>query len=172
MMVATGVSDFCCSDLCLSAKRRAVRRRGLTLMEVMLAIAILGGAMAVMGELVRIGARSAAEARDLATAQLLCETKMAEITLGIVPPEVIAPTPVETLDADNQWLYSVETAAAEQEGLIVVQVTVQQDVDPQQQPISYSLTRWMIDPNLQLELQESSSEVTGSETSKSGSGNG
>ena len=59
-------------------------RKGLTLLEVLLALAILGGALAVIGELSRIAARNAEQARDLSTAQRLCENKMAEIAAEIV----------------------------------------------------------------------------------------
>ena len=53
-------------------------RRGLSLLEVMLAIAILGGSIAVIGELIRVGTISAAKTRDLTTAQILCESTLAE----------------------------------------------------------------------------------------------
>src|SRR3954462_5407230 len=40
-------------------------RRGLTLLEVLLSIAIFGGALVAIGELIRIGSQCAATARDL-----------------------------------------------------------------------------------------------------------
>ncbi len=40
------------------------RRRAFSLLEVILAIAILGGSMAVLGELVRVGTRSASGRTD------------------------------------------------------------------------------------------------------------
>ena len=40
---------------------RPANKRGLSLLEVILAIAILGGALVTIGQLIRIGARSAAE---------------------------------------------------------------------------------------------------------------
>jgi prepilin-type N-terminal cleavage/methylation domain-containing protein len=67
-----------------SGRRR--RNAGLSLLEVILAIAILGGCIAVIGELVRLGARQAEEARELTTAQLLCESKLEEIAAGVSRP--------------------------------------------------------------------------------------
>ena len=148
-----------------SGARSVGRRRGLTLLEVMLAIAILGGAMAIIGQLIRVGARSAMEARDLAAAQLMCESKLAEVVLGIVPAETAGPSPVETLTGVDEWMYSVETAPVEQQGLIAVYVTVQKNMDPEQDPISYSLVRWMIDPALETELEQEAAES--SETGQS-----
>ena len=60
-------------------------RRGLTLLEVLLALAILGGALATIGELMRIGARNAEIARDKTTAQLLAEATMGELEVGFLP---------------------------------------------------------------------------------------
>ena len=72
-------------------RRRMARPQysGLSLLEVMLALAILGGALAVIGELTRLGARSAETARDLTRAQRYCENKMAEVSAGLVTPQAI-----------------------------------------------------------------------------------
>ena len=60
-----------------------------------------------MGELVRLGTLSAASARDLTQAQLICESKLAEISAGITPAESISYAEYEL---DPSWLYSVELA--------------------------------------------------------------
>lgn len=124
-----------------SACRR--QRRGLSLLEVILAIAILGGALATIGELVRIGARNAAIARDLTTAQIYCETKMSEVAAGAVDLSLSGSEP---LDEAGEWLCAIETAALDQQQLIAVTVTVSQDPDQFPRPVSFTLTRWMIDP--------------------------
>ena len=118
-------------------------RRGLSLMEVILAIAILGGALAVIGELIRIGARNAATARDLTTAQLYCESKLAELSAGIEDPTAAGEG---TLDEFGEWQYTVTSEPLDIEGLLAVTVTVQQNPDAISRPVSFSLTRWIIDP--------------------------
>ncbi|MCH5374492.1 MAG: type II secretion system GspH family protein, partial [Planctomycetes bacterium] len=61
-------------------------RRGLSLLEVILAVAILGLGLAIIGELIRNGTRQAEEVRFLTAAQLLCESKLEEVAAGVVPP--------------------------------------------------------------------------------------
>ena len=50
-----------------------IHRRGLSLLEVIIALAILGLGLATIGELIRIGTDSAKRARQQTTAQLLCQ---------------------------------------------------------------------------------------------------
>ena len=125
-------------------------RRGLSLLEVMLAIAILGGALAVIGELIRIGARNAEAARDTATAQRLCETKMAEIAAGLLLPEPVTSAPVEDYCQPDEWLYSVQVEQVNSEGMIAVWVTVEQNPSVVSRPVSFTLVRWMMDPQVAL----------------------
>ena len=61
-----------------------ITRRGLSLLEVVLAIAILGMSLATIGQLIRIGARNAVMARDLATAQMYAESTLADVAAGQV----------------------------------------------------------------------------------------
>lgn len=140
-------------------------RRALSLLEVMLAIAILGGSLAVLGELLRLGSRSAARARDLTTAEILCETKMAEVTSGIEPSEAVSASPI---DDSGEWLYSVEVAAAEQEGLLAVTVTVEQSADAAGRPVRFALSRWMIDPTVQESAEAAAEEAAALAASQSG----
>ena len=72
--------------------RRARRRGGFSLLEVILALAILVAALAVLGELVRSGVRNAQMARDLSRAQVLCESKLGEVFAGAIPAEKTSKT--------------------------------------------------------------------------------
>ena len=71
-------------------------RRGFTLLEVILALTILAGAMAVLGEISRLAMQNATGARDLARAQLLAESKLAEIQAGITSPDAVENTAFDT----------------------------------------------------------------------------
>jgi len=124
-------------------------RRAFSLLEIILALAILAGAVAVLGQLSRDGLENARLARDLTQAQLYCESKMAEIAAGLVSPTSVSDTPVEdgSDEAIEGWLCSIEVSSASQSGLLSVRVTVHQDPSIHASPVDYSLMRWILDPN-------------------------
>ncbi len=156
----------------VATARRRPLRRGLTLWEVMLALAILGGSIAVIGQLVRLGVRAAGDARNLSQAQLLCESKLAELSSGMEPlqPVLAAPYPFEP-----DWVYSVEVQPVDQQGLLAVRVTVEQITDERPFPLTYSLDRWIIDPSLefqQVEMEAAEEAAQAEEAAASGTGTG
>lgn len=126
-----------------------MKRRGLSLLEVMLALAILGGSLTAIGMLVRLGSRAAVEARELTNAQLLCESKLAEITAGLLPLEPGGPWNFD-LPEQADWVYFVDVEPLPTPGMVAVTVTVAQDSGNTQLPRFFSLVRWMQDPNLIL----------------------
>jgi len=121
-------------------------------LEVILALAILAGAVAVLGEVARHGLDTARIARDLTYAQMLCESKMGEIASGITPPDAVDRTPMETVSNATQlsWVYSVETESTEIEGLLAVRVTVEPDLPDERHPIRCVMVRWIQDPDVTL----------------------
>lgn len=131
--------------LALVATRRL---SGFSLLEVILALAILAGAIAVLSEVSGIGMRNARLARDLTYAQLLCESKLAELVAGVEPLEAKQSVPLGTVSDSSEpdWLYSVEIHPTQQEGLLEVCVTVVKDQPPEMRPAQFSLVRWMLDP--------------------------
>ena len=116
-------------------------RDGFSLLEVILALAILGGAIAVLGEAARLALRSAEYTRDLARAQLLCESKLSEIVAGITPAQTTerASLGTATDPSEPAWLYSIETASAAEPGLLSVRVTVMRDLPAEKHPARFSL---------------------------------
>ncbi|NUQ64425.1 MAG: type II secretion system minor pseudopilin GspI [Pirellulales bacterium] len=126
--------------------RRA--RQAFSLLEIILALAILAGAVAVLGQLSNAGFENARLARDLTLAQLYCESKMAEIVAGLSPVEAQQGVPFEDTEdpAALEWTYTVEVNPAAQDGLLEVRVTVSQDPAVHAKPVEYSLVRWMADP--------------------------
>ena len=74
-------------------RRRSRRRRpgeasAFTLLEVILALVILGGALAIFGEVVQLANRSAVDARAETQAQLLASSLMDEIMADFVLPRL------------------------------------------------------------------------------------
>jgi type II secretion system protein I len=131
------------------SKSRPARGAGFSLLEVILALAVLGGAIAILGEAARLSLRNAEFTRDMAQAQMLCESKLSEIIAGITLPEPIERATIgrATDSGESAWLYSIETAPTDEEGLLAVRVTVTRDLPERKHPVSFSLVRWMADPN-------------------------
>ena len=122
--------------------------RGISLLEVILALAILAGAVAVLGEVARHTMRNARAVRDSSRAQLLCETKMAEICAALAPLEPVEAAPLAQTDDQGQpeWFYSVAVDSIDQEGMMAVHVTVTHGRSPEGRPLRVSLVRWILDP--------------------------
>lgn len=125
--------------------------RGLSLLEVVLAIAILGGAMVVLSQLINIGHTSAIDARDLSEAQILCDAKVSEISAGIIQGTSVSGADI--VEAPG-WQYSMTVDKANIEGLLVVDCTVTQDPSQFTAPVTYRLVRWIPDPDYEQELQD------------------
>lgn len=128
-----------------------MKRGAFSLLEVLLALAILGTSLAAIGAFVRMGSQGAVNAREMTTAQLLCEAKLAEITAGILPAEVGGPWPFDLAEQAG-WVYYVDMQPLPQPGLVSLTVTVTQDIPEGviQRPLMFSLTRWIQDPALEL----------------------
>jgi hypothetical protein len=121
-----------------------------------LALAILAGAIAVLGEASRIGLENARIARDLTHAQLLCESKLAEITSSPESPIPEQEIPFGTVEdpSEPDWYYWVEVTPIDTEGLLEIRVTVRKDLPTVKQPVELSLVGWMIDPEVAVMLGE------------------
>lgn len=124
-------------------------RDGFSLLEVIVALGILFGAISVLGELARSGTRSARSARDLTQAQLLCESKLDEVTAGLVPLESAQGAFDTTGGKQDEWLYSIEVGQADQYNMIPISVTVEQNPQVVKDPVRFWLVRWMLDPNIE-----------------------
>jgi type II secretion system protein I len=125
------------------------QRRGFSLLEVLLALTILAGAVVVLGEVARNALRNARAVRDSSRAQLLCESKMAEICAALAPLDSVDAVPIEQTDDQEQpeWFYSVKVDSIDREGMVAVRVTVTHSQSPHGRPLEVSLVRWIFDPS-------------------------
>ncbi len=140
---------------------RVPSRSGFSLLEILLALAILGGSLAILSSIANTGVSSAREARDLSVARLLCQAKLSEVLLdskaNLIAPVPIPLSPLESFDSESltPFSYSVEVQPGQFDGLLVIRVFVVADNPDGGPPIAqYSLVRWMIDPALGLEEAE------------------
>src|SRR5689334_17572672 len=116
--------------------------RAFTLLEIILSLAILAGALAALGEVMRMADRSASIAEDETHAQILAVSIMDELSAGSRELTAVSGSPLETAD-DPPWLYSIELGPTQFDELVAVKVRVEQDLEPRLQPASFELVRWM-----------------------------
>ncbi len=145
-------------------------RSGLSLLEVVLALSILGIAVGILSTILQQSADNGLRARRMTQAQLVCESKMAEAMAGAMPLESTPWTPVAGVDGTS-WYYSLEIIQPEQPNLIGVVIQVNDDLamTESQRPLT-RLVQWIIDPSLGLDTKPT---TTGTEaTSQSGTASG
>lgn len=121
-------------------QRRAVA--AFTLLEIILALAILAGAIAVLGEVMSIAGRSASDAQAEAHAQLLASSMMDELLAGSVE---MTNSNRQTLQTESAipWVCTVTISDTTMVGLMSVEVLVEQDIEEQFRPVKYRLIRWV-----------------------------
>jgi general secretion pathway protein I len=132
-------------------RTRQYSRSGLSLLEVILSIAILGGAMVVIGQLFNLGYRSALQARLRSEANIMVDTKMAELVSGILP---VGSSGSQAIDENPGWSYSIDIQPSQQLGLLVATVTVEQTEEASATPVSMSIKRFIPDPDYEPEAIE------------------
>lgn len=121
-------------------------RPAYSLIEAMIATAILVGSTIVLAQLAGVGREHAWKADDVTRAQALCQNKLNELLAGI---ESLQPVDNQAFEYDDEWTYTVEVEPLDVPGLSRVSVTVTEVIsDPaianrtDQNPRSFRLVRW------------------------------
>jgi type II secretory pathway pseudopilin PulG len=146
----------------LKRKQSEARRSGMSLLEVLAALAIFIFTSYSLTQMVDGASRAATRARRLAKAQLLAETKMDEIVAGALPLTSGGGVITEELEG---WNYNVQvspeswsavqdsTTGSSITGLNSVVVTVNFNLTGAE-PVEYSLSRIILDPQLRQPAQQ------------------
>ena len=132
---------------------------GFTLLEVILALAILAGSVAVLGEIMRSAGRAASDAQGETRAQLLACSIMDQVVAGLIEAVDQNQVPLETDDL-AAWNYSLAIGQTSFADLLSVEVLVEQELEPQYNPIRYRLVRWVAVP---VEEDDSGDEQQGTD---------
>ncbi|MDR2641357.1 MAG: type II secretion system GspH family protein [Planctomycetaceae bacterium] len=137
-------------------------RNGLTIVEVMISLVILGSCLAVISEMGRTAFRNAKESRDFTQAELLAENILAKVQLGIIEMKPTTDVPITNRNNYNDtiedtgiinngdsndvlWLYSIDVNnVGETENLIELGITVTQNPARISNPVRCYLVRWLI----------------------------
>ena len=158
---------------CKSWKRmvkNSALRSGISLMEVVLALAILGIASAYLAQAMQIAAQNAVRAQRLTQAELVAESVMNQVIAGVIPAQPANWSPYTSASSSSNWNYSLSIVAAEMQGTIGIQVGVQEQVPGAAiglQPADLIATRWIIDPALGLDTPPAE-EPAGEKSTASG----
>ena len=117
-------------------------RDAFTLLEVVLALAILAGSVVALGQVIRLAVRAADETHHRTQAELLAASKLAEVTAGILPLDPVTDAP---LDVGREWTYSLSVQPTGVDGVVAVRVTVARKTGRAGQVEPFSLVRWVLD---------------------------
>jgi type II secretion system protein I len=130
----------------LPARRNGRRRtrRGLTLLEVLLSLAILAVALGAIAQLTANGVRGSVRSRLQMQAVARCQSKLAEIVTGAEP---LRPVDRRCFEDDRRWTWSLTIAPQTTSGLLLLQVSVGRVTDSRVAEISYSLNRLVRPPD-------------------------
>jgi general secretion pathway protein I len=119
-----------------------MNRRGFSLIEVLLAMAILMMSLVAITQLVGIGSDDGLRARFTMRGVRLAESKMAEIEAGAIPLDSAGGGSFE--GDDSAWSWTCDVSPGTAPNLHQVQVTVTRDF--RGAPFEISIGRLMFDP--------------------------
>jgi type II secretion system protein I len=153
-------------------KKRRLSESGFTLLEIILALAILAGSLAALGEVMRLADQNATLTEGETQAQILAASVMDELVAGARQLTAVSQAGLVS-DADPPWVYSVDIQNTQYEELVSVRVSVEQQLDARLQPARFELVRWMPNPNfVPADTGESDSSSSSSSSTSSASSSG
>ncbi len=120
-------------------------RPGLTLFEVVLALAILLVALTALSQLVSTGRRAAIQSRLQTEATLLCESKLAAVLANAEPWQPVNDMPFEL---DPNWNWSLQVQPGPDPDLLQLEVTVTSAATETGDSAACTLRRLVRDPQL------------------------
>jgi prepilin-type N-terminal cleavage/methylation domain-containing protein len=147
----------------VTSRGAAAARPGLTLLEVLVALAIFLLSLAAITRLVTFAGQRALDARRTEEAARLARSKFAEVFAGAVPLQGQGDTP---FDEDPDYTWSVTADSGSLTGLWVVTVTVKRKGDDGP---GFSLQQLLVDPTVRGSTQDTVT-IAGTPSSSSGSG--
>lgn len=137
----------------LRSNRPGPQRRGLTLYEVVLSMAIFFMAMAGVSQLISIGSDSAVAAKLTTEAAMHCESRMNEVIAGAIPLEDVSDQPLE--EGNDAWQWTLVAKKDEPvPGMVDLTVTVSHYNTDGVRNATFSLRRLIRDPQVFIDAAE------------------
>lgn len=132
-------------------------RRGLTLFEVLLALGLFLGALAVLSQLWFGGVRASVQSQLRTQAIMRCESKLNEVVAGVVPFQQVSDTP---FDDDSNWLWNVQVLPGPHAEVWQVVVNVSHPGQGGLSSAGHQLVRLVRDPQVWVNAQQTTTETT------------
>lgn len=162
-------------------KSKIRRRRGLSLLEVLTALAIFLLSVVAISQMVDGASQIALRAQRTTRAGLYAESKMSEVVAGIVPLQNVFEQPLEeggpgwycTIQVEPESWTQVDVDGQQVAGLNLVSVTVGfRGGGRLTSDVEQTLTRVVLDPQLRVPAADPTIEGTAGNSSSTGSGGG
>lgn len=145
-------------------RRRKAPRSGLSLMEVLAALAIFLLSFVAIGGLITLASERALDVQHLTLATQMCQSKLNEVLCGAIPLQ----SQSGAMEEDPDWNWSLEASQEESiTGLWNVQVRVSREFVGGRE-ISVSMNAMMLDPSLRGNASDKPT-VTGEDAATTGS---
>jgi type II secretion system protein I len=145
-------------------RSRSSRRRGINLLEVLVALGIFLGSLAVLSQLVSMSADRAAQVRLQSRGAQLCQSKLNEVVSG-----------VQQLSSDNgsfdeapEWTWTLDCEQGDAPNLWNVTVSVKRDTG-EGTPVEFALNQMVLDPSARGSTFDTPAASTSTDTSGSSS---
>jgi prepilin-type N-terminal cleavage/methylation domain-containing protein len=125
-------------------------RKGMTLLEVIVATAIFVGGMAILGQLLQFGLMASRANQRKTIALLRAESKMEELASGMLLLEAMdEPIPFED---DWSWTWSIAVEPTPIQGLMLVALRVEhrENEEDEAADVDFELSRLIVDPQWRL----------------------
>lgn len=121
--------------------------RGFTLLEVILAIAILALSLAAIGEVVRSAYSNVSVASEGLEARIVAQTVIDQIKCGVIEIVDAGPTQLNESEALGDWVVQIIVEPTAVEELVQVRVLVGRTLEVDERP-ACELVRWFQNPDL------------------------
>lgn len=138
-------------------------RRGLSLLEVIVALAIFLFSLVAISQLMDQGANMAVEMDERSHAAMLVQSKLAELSAG---SEQLVSHGESAIDGETDWYWSLTAEADTVPGLYRVAVTVHKDTPRGRVEVTFS--QIVLDPNQRGSTDSSSTGADSTNTTNGG----
>jgi type II secretion system protein I len=117
-------------------------RRGLSLLEVLVALTIFLFALIAISKLIDLGSQTAVEMDLRSQGASLAQSKLSEVIAGVVPLSSQSESP---FDNDSDWVWTLDAEQDDIPGLYRVKIVVSHDMPTGK--VQVTLAQYVLDPN-------------------------